>query len=286
MRTELWFWCRMARMAVGMAVLILYGVSTGIAMNCAKPSVNGFLPLDDAPNSVDDMYNGCKDKMKSKVQTEYLANKKNGDSRFKQAWLEGENYDNKKRSNKKGRQSTKALGKEQAVAIYVYTLDNPKIYPDFNEAVRTQKHEYKTRFRYHTLNFFLTDALQTLNTRKREEERNITVYRRVNSYFRQDILNKEIRFGSFTSSSMDRYASDITFGDKSCFEIITCLGADISLFSKLGESEGEVLIPPYEVFKVTNTERRSDQKTLPCEVVYYLESTGKAISNLNCALLK
>ena len=105
---------------------------------------------------LDDMYNGCKDNMKKKVRT-YLQNEKNSDSTFKQAWDEGEKNDNQKRGYKKGKRPPKALGKEQAVAIYVYTLDNPNIYLDFNEAVRTQKHEYKTTLRYHALHFFLTD---------------------------------------------------------------------------------------------------------------------------------
>ncbi len=171
------------------------------------------------------------------------------------------------------------------MAIYVYTLDKPKIYLDFNHAVQTRKSKYKTTFRYHTLHFFLTDALQTLNARKPEAERCLTGYRRVNSSFRQDVLNKMIRFGSFTSSSMGCYPSAERFGDKSCFEIVTCSGADVSLYSKLGESEREALIPPYEVFKVTKIERRSDQKSLPCEVVYKLKSTRKTLSNLNCALV-
>ncbi|KAI4827639.1 hypothetical protein KUCAC02_031022 [Chaenocephalus aceratus] len=146
---------------------------------------------------------------------------------------------------------------------------------------QTQKHEYKTTFRYHALHFFLTDALQTLNARKPVEERCLKVYRRSNRSFSQDVLNKVIRLGSFASSSGGWYPKAERFGDKSCFEIITCLGADIS---KLGESEREVLIPPYEAFKVTKIERRSAQKILPCEVVYKLETTNTPLSNLNCAL--
>ncbi|KAK1902061.1 Ecto-ADP-ribosyltransferase 5 [Dissostichus eleginoides] len=223
-------------MAVWRAVLLLHGVSTGIAMNCAKTRLDGVLPLDNAPDSVDDMYDGCKDNMKKKVQT-YLQNEKNSDNTFKQAWDEGEKY-YQKRGIKKGKRPPKALGKEQA----------------------------------------------TLNAHKPEEERCLKVYRRVNRSFSQDVLNKVIRFGSFTSSSMGRYASAQRFGDKSCFEIITCLGADVSLFSKLGESEREVLIPPYEAFKVTKINTHCNQKDLPCDVVYKLETTNTFLSNLNCAL--
>ncbi|XP_076585117.1 ecto-ADP-ribosyltransferase 5-like [Chaetodon auriga] len=282
--TELWFlcWLKMAVIAVWAAVLMTCGASPGISKDTAQPGLKA--PLDLAPNAVDDMYTGCKDKMEYRVKKEYLANEKNKDKNFTLAWGEAEKYYNKKWKHRKGKRPPTSLGKEQIMAIYVYTLDKPKIYFDFNNAVRTQKSKYKTTFRYHALHFFLTDALQTLNARKPEEERCLTGYRRVNSYFSQDVLNKLIRFGTFTSSSMGRYPGAYRFGDKSCFEIITCSGADVSLYSKLGESEREALIPPYEVFKVTKIERRSEQRSLPCEVVYKVKSTGKTLSNTNCAL--
>ncbi|XP_031720672.1 NAD(P)(+)--arginine ADP-ribosyltransferase 1-like [Anarrhichthys ocellatus] len=274
----------MAMRAVWAAVLMTCGVSVGIAKSSAEPGLKGQVPLDLALNAVDDMYAGCKDKMEYRVKKEFLVNEKRKDKNFTLAWGEAEKYYNKKFKRRKGKRPSTSLGKEQIMAIYVYSLDNPKIYLDFNYAVRTQKSKYKTTFRYHALHFFLTDALQTLSTRKPGEERCLTGYRRVNGYFSQDVLNKVIRFGSFTSSSMGWYPSAERFGDKSCFEIVTCSGADVSLYSKLGEAEREALIPPYEVFKVTKIERRSGQKSLPCEVVYKLKSVGKTLSNLNCAL--
>lgn len=252
--------------------------------NFAKPGSNIEVPLDMAPNSVDDMYIDCKEKMENRVKNEYLMNEKNRDKNFTLAWSEAEKYYNKRWKRRKGRKPSSALGREQIMAIYVYTLDKPQLYLQFNNAVRTQRQKYKTTFRYHSLHFFLTDALQTLNSRKPKDEGCVTGYRRVNSYFSQDVLNKGVRFGSFTSSSMGWYPSTDRFGDKTCFEIMTCSGADISLYSKLGESEREALIPPYEVFKVTKIERRSKQNSLPCEVVYKLKSAGRNLSNLNCAL--
>ncbi|XP_042246294.1 NAD(P)(+)--arginine ADP-ribosyltransferase 1-like [Thunnus maccoyii] len=274
----------MAMMAVWMAILMTYGASIGIAKNSVEPGLKGQVPLDLAPNAVDDMYTGCKDKMENRVKNEYLANEKNKDMNFTLAWVEAEKFYNKKWKRKKGKQPSTGLGKEQIMAFYIYTLDKPKIYLDFNNAVRTQKAKYKTTFMYHTLHFFLTDALQTLNACKPVAERCLTGFRRVNSYFSQDVVNKGIRFGSFTSISMGWYPSAERFGDKTCFEIVTCYGADISLYSKLGESEREALIPPYEVFKVTKIEKRSDRKNLPCEVVYKVKSIGKTLSTLNCAL--
>ncbi|KAG7223688.1 hypothetical protein INR49_015413 [Caranx melampygus] len=253
------------------------------AINSGESGLKGQVPLDLAPNAVDDMYTGCKDKMDNRVKKQYLPNEKNKDKNFTLAWGEAERYYNKKWKRRKGKRPSTSLGKEQIMAIYVYTLDKPNVYLDFNTAVRTKRSVYVTAFKYHTLHFFLTDALQTLSSRKPEGERCVTGYRRVNSSFRQDVLNKEIRFGSFTSSSMGDYPRPDRFGNKSCFEIFTCFGADISLYSKVGESEREVLIPPYEVFKVTKVERRSDHQSLPCEVVYKVKST-RTLSKLNCAL--
>uniref|UniRef100_A0A3Q2CLZ8 NAD(P)(+)--arginine ADP-ribosyltransferase n=1 Tax=Cyprinodon variegatus TaxID=28743 RepID=A0A3Q2CLZ8_CYPVA len=242
----------------------------------------GLITLDMALNSVDDMYAGCEDKMEHKVRTEFLLNEKNQNKNFSLAWNEAVKYYNKKWRPKHGKAPTRTLTKEEIMAIYVYTMDKPKVYAEFNDAVRTQKMKYKTTFKYHTLHFFLTSALKKLSTHRGTLKRCLTGYRRVNSYFSQDVLNKQIRFGSFTSSSMLGYQHPNRFGDETCFELSTCFGADISLYSKFGEAEAEVLIPPYEAFKVTQINRRSEQKKLPCDVVFKLKSTQKAISNLNC----
>ncbi|MEQ2274986.1 hypothetical protein XENORESO_017426, partial [Xenotaenia resolanae] len=267
----------MAKMVVWTAVLLILGVATETAKSLFQ--------LDMALSSVDDMYTGCEDKMEYKVRTEFLLNEKNQNKNFSLAWNEAEKYYNKKWRPKHGKIPSRTLGKEEIMAIYVYTMDKPKVYPEFNDVVRTQNMEYKTVFKYHALHFFLTSALKRLSTSRSTLKKCLTGYRRVNSYFSQEVLNKQIRFGSFASSSMLGYQRPYRFGDKTCFEISTCLGADISLYSRFGESEAEVLIPPYEVFTVMQIKRRSGQKNLPCDIVYKLKSTQKAFSNLNCALV-
>ncbi|XP_026216396.1 erythroblast NAD(P)(+)--arginine ADP-ribosyltransferase-like [Anabas testudineus] len=270
-------------MEVWAGVLLLYGAPRGFAMNSAARGLNGILPLDMAPQSVDDMYKGCDN---SKQMKEYLQSEKNNNKIFKNAWDIAEKECKKKWEDKKKRWRPNALPKEQAIAIYIYTQDKPEIYPAFNEAVQTQKSEYQTTFRYHALHFYLTMALQALKNRNTQQGC-ITGYRRVNRYFSQDVdvINKEIRFGSFTSSSLDKWPKPEKFGDKSCFKIESCFGANISLYSKYGESEEELLIPPYEVFKVTRIQKRSENNNLPCEVVYEVKSTG-TLSNLNCSLVQ
>uniref|UniRef100_A0A8C7Y2V2 NAD(P)(+)--arginine ADP-ribosyltransferase n=1 Tax=Oryzias sinensis TaxID=183150 RepID=A0A8C7Y2V2_9TELE len=163
------------------------------------------------------------------------------------------------------------LNKFELMAVAAYTQATP--------AVREQGPQYETTFNYHFLHFFLTSVI-----RKLHRKNCYTAYRRTDVSFTQDVLNKNMRFGHFASSSLNPLESQFSkkvFGEKSCFVIETCFGADISPYSKFGEAEGEILIPPYEVFKITNIETRAKKKKLPCEVVYTVKSTKTPLSNYN-----
>lgn len=241
-----------------------------------QPAADSVLTLDMAPNAIDDMYNGCKDEMKTKVEKEFLPNEKNTNSQFKQAWEEAEQV-----YNTKWKRET-VMAKEQFMAIYVYNFGKRQIYQEIKKAVQTQHCNYKTTFNYHSVTFFLTDALQNLNARGAEKGRCFVAYHRVDQYFSQNVLGKEIRFGYFTSTTLRGYSAKERKGSKSCFKIETCYGADISMF---GNVDTEALIPPYEVFNVTGIRHRCQQPSLDCEVVYELKSTH-ALSNLNCALFR
>lgn len=91
-------------------------------------------------------------------------------------------------------------------------------------------------------------------------------------------VNQLIRFGFFASSSLDKGISQ-SFGEKSCFEIKTCAGAYLKSYPVLGEQEKEVLIPPFEMFKITKKEK--GQNVLNCKSLFKLESVGFQY-NLNC----
>nr|XP_057923948.1 erythroblast NAD(P)(+)--arginine ADP-ribosyltransferase-like [Doryrhamphus excisus]XP_057923957.1 erythroblast NAD(P)(+)--arginine ADP-ribosyltransferase-like [Doryrhamphus excisus] len=265
-------------MSVWAVAIVVYGASLGMT----QASGGGFL-LDMAEDAVDDMYEGCRDKMECKVRKDYLLQERHQDKNLRLAWAEAEDYYRKIWGRKMSRRRSNALGKEQIMAIYIYSLDKPPVYLDFNTEVRSQRSEYKTTFRYHTLHFFLTDAIEKLRLRRTAAEKCLTIFRRANAFFHQK-ANTIIRFGSFTSGAMGQYLKAEKYGNKTCFEVTTCFGADISLYSKLGESEREVLIPPYELFKVTKIERSTPKMKLPCEVVYKLKSMERTLSNLNCAL--
>ncbi|XP_026095657.1 NAD(P)(+)--arginine ADP-ribosyltransferase 2-like [Carassius auratus] len=238
-----------------------------------RAAVKGkIFPLDMENNSVDDQYDGCIGKMKQLVENKYLKKELNNSrNNFKIAWQEGEKYSKKPENN---------LTQNHSIAIYVYTGD--KVFRDFNNETRNGKQNYTTeQYSWYSLHFLLTEAVQILN---QTQNTCYDTYRRTKVEFDKDVLNKEVRFGSFTSSSIDRDKGAKIFGTVSCFEINTCEGAEVTNYSKLSR-EREVLIPPYETFNVTSIRKKGDEKDLWCDTVYTLKNTGKT-SNLNCALFR
>uniref|UniRef100_A0A3Q3FM45 NAD(P)(+)--arginine ADP-ribosyltransferase n=1 Tax=Labrus bergylta TaxID=56723 RepID=A0A3Q3FM45_9LABR len=176
-------------------------------------------------------------------------------------------------AEKKPREADKALTKDHMHAICVYTDNN--IYDIFNTAVRTEASKYSFSFQFHSLHFLLTSAIQILNSNYKCH----TTYRRTRSLFSGNV-GQIIRFGSFASSS---YLNNLTdFGNETCFKIKTCSGAYLGDYSAI-DGEEEVLIPPYETFKVTEKVlgKGNFGELNDCKVVYVLESAGLR-SRLNC----
>ncbi|XP_077058396.1 ecto-ADP-ribosyltransferase 4-like [Siphateles boraxobius] len=235
----------------------------------AAAAVEGQIyPLDMAPNSVDDQYDGCTMKMADLVKTTYLEKEKSASAEFNKVWQEGEEKAKKAEDN---------LQQIHSVAIHVYTNKDSKVFSDFTKAIRTDKQKYKDKtFKWFSLYFLLTEAIQIL---KETQKRCYVTYRGTNIEF--DVQSKEVRLSSFSSSSLDRKVIQ-GFGNKSCFEIYTCEGANLTKYSKYPD-EKEVLIPPYEKFKVIGVKTRTDQPDLWCETVFVLNSTGTR-SDMNCAL--
>ncbi|ROK79152.1 Erythroblast NAD(P)(+)--arginine ADP-ribosyltransferase, partial [Anabarilius grahami] len=230
-------------------------------------------PLDMALNSVDDQYDGCTKDMANLVKTKYLQKEtSDSKSKFSIAW---------KRAVNKTMPPRDGLTKDNLIAIYVYTNPDFELYKNFNNAVQKDKKKYKKKkYEWYSLHFLLTDAIQIL---KKTQKKCYSTFRGTNIQFKKNVQNKKVRFGLFASSSLDRTVAEF-FGSKSCFEIRTCEGANLTKYSK-HPKEKEVLIPPYEMFKVTAVRTKRDQKDLWCETVYKLESSGTK-SDLNCALFK
>ncbi|XP_067221117.1 erythroblast NAD(P)(+)--arginine ADP-ribosyltransferase-like [Chanodichthys erythropterus] len=237
--------------------------------------------LDMAPNSVDDYYYGCRENMAKNVKEKYLNEKCDNSefekNQFKKAWDVGK----KALDQKISKHDTL---KCNFIAIYVYTntpdTADTKIYDKFNNDARNGKQNYKDgTYKWYSLQFLLTEAIEIL---RKKQNRCFNTFRGTKLTF-NGFAFPTIRFGSFTSSSLDRNIAK-RFGNKSCFEIYTCLGADVTEYSRL-PYEKEVLIPPYEKFKVIAVRTRIYQKDLWCETVFTLQSSGTR-SELNCALCK
>ncbi|XP_030650022.1 ecto-ADP-ribosyltransferase 5-like [Chanos chanos] len=222
--------------------------------------------LDMAIGSVDDSFEGCAEKMSDRVSSKYLDKEKNSSENISKAWKDAEKY---------RKAPGDGLNILNSVAIHLYTEVSHKMYLELNEAVGAGRDAYKNEtFKLYSFYFLLTDAIKRL---KRTQRDCVTVYRRTKrKYTTENVLHQTVRFGRFTSSSLN-YALTTSFGSESCFEIYTCFGADISHYSAL-EHEKEVLIPPYEIFNVTGISK--DQSW--CTVVFRLESVG-CRSDLNCA---
>ncbi|KAJ7320281.1 hypothetical protein JRQ81_019792 [Phrynocephalus forsythii] len=203
-------------------------------------------PLDMALTSFDDQYKGCVEMMEAELEglnhTEFASNRV-----YAEAWEEAASrWDERKASLSVAR----GLKPEHGIALMAYTVQGG-FHRDFNTAVREAgrtRDTYLNGFNFKTFHFLLTRALHILGTTS--SLRCQKVYRGVrNIRFISERL-KHIRFGHFTSSSL-KNQSALQFGTDTFFTIETCHGANIKNFSFF-PGEEEVLIPPYEKFKVAN----------------------------------
>lgn len=258
----------MKMMAYPALILIL---TAGVALGQdERRAINGQVyPLDMELDSVDDQYDGCRKKMAELVKDTFFPEELNNTERFGEAWRKGEREDY---CNSPGH----GLSRNNCIALFVYT---DTVHQTFNPAVRHGKTKYtSSTFEWYSLQFYLTEALQILKASGNHWE---LTYRGTNVSFDKNVLNKEVRFGSFASSSRN-YTIAQGFGNESCFQIFTCLGVSIQNYSYF-PSEEEVLIPPYETFVVTDVLNKTAIPDLWCETVYVLNSTGTR-SDLNCAV--
>ncbi|KAJ0056076.1 hypothetical protein NL108_018577 [Boleophthalmus pectinirostris] len=232
------------------------------------PTESAIIPVNMMDKSVDDMYEGCSEAMAERVNSTYFPREMKNNQLFKFAWMKTESCANDKYNKRKD----KALTKDQVHALGVYTGDD--VYGPFNAAVRVSADKYTTSaFKYHALHYWLVSALQTLNINKLCR----TTYRRSRDTFTGQ-LYQEIRFGQFASSSVSPYLVD--FGTETCFQIETCLGAPIKEYSCFS-TEDDVLIPPYEKFKIMKIVQKSYEKLGNCKKIFVLKHVGTK-TNLNC----
>ncbi|XP_053094860.1 NAD(P)(+)--arginine ADP-ribosyltransferase 2-like [Pangasianodon hypophthalmus] len=239
---------------VATAVIIISVVCYAENLKWISDSV---IRLDMAENSVDDQFIGCRDTMYKLITKKILPEELKCNKNFKNIW---EKY-------------SKFTDYFTRI-IKVYTDGDSKLYSQFNEAVSSGRRNYVSKFTYKAFHFLLTRAVQI------HQVKNCTrVFRRTNVHFDTNVLGREMRFGRFASTSLRTNMSP-TFGKTSCFKVTTCFGANIAKISVFPKEE-EVLVPPFEKFKITKIEKNQ----MNCSVIYTLQSTGR-FSKMNCALLK
>lgn len=219
-----------------------------------------------ATDSIDDMYDGCRSEAASTIDLfgvfEWHFNRN-----FSFAWALAE------RGAKKS--AHRRLKEDHAIVMYMYTKMK-HIQQVFNKAVKTGKHNYSTHgFKFHYFYFYLTDAIQVLHHNQTSCR---TTYHRTWKQFNNNVINTNMRFGAFTLTASTKQSFDFN-GNVSCFEIDTCFGADVTYYSASNQM-GQVLIPPYEVFKITDVLTNDPW----CDVVYKLQSTKIPRTDLNCKL--
>ncbi|XP_040892820.1 T-cell ecto-ADP-ribosyltransferase 1-like [Toxotes jaculatrix] len=174
-------------------------------------------------------------------------------SNFSQAWRDAEQNAREP--------AHKYMEKHYSIAIYMYT--DIVLQPVNQDLARTRK-QLKEAFESCPLYYSLSEAIQVL---KHSQVTCLSTSYRTETLLNLSMSNKHIRFNTFILGS-DEW--DFT-GNTSCFEVYTCFGADITHYSAFNNSH-QVLIPPYEVFKVTDIQTDTQR----CKVVYRLKS------NLNC----
>uniref|UniRef100_A0AAV2KKJ9 NAD(P)(+)--arginine ADP-ribosyltransferase n=1 Tax=Knipowitschia caucasica TaxID=637954 RepID=A0AAV2KKJ9_KNICA len=282
------------------------------------------IPLSMMENSVDDMFDGCSEKMAKIVKSEYFPREMKSNPLFRKAWKKAETCATQ------NNQSVHNLSKDQIQALCVYTVNEPNVYAPLNNALRTSGPQYTTQaFQYHALYYWLVSALETLRIDKVCRD---TFRRSIDMKFKMllvmlclvlpsfNTVSGQIRLSLMEQSIDDMYGNCesrmkekvekvyfprenkkqpfkdgwnlakspakrntdpnlITFGRESCFYIETCYGANIENYSRLGESE--VLIPPYEKFKVIDIAEKSYKEFKDCKTIFVLKNADK-LSKLNC----
>ncbi|NXO95080.1 NAR1 ribosyltransferase, partial [Certhia brachydactyla] len=202
------------------------------------------VPLDMSPSSFDDQYQGCVPAMTAALPA---LNR----SEFQNNPLFAHTWQRAAAAWRARGSPVSPLSPSQAIAIMAYTMDDTKLYREFNAAVRaagSSRREYLQNFHFKTLHFLLTRALGTLRDAQRGP-RCHRVFRGVAGLRFEARLGARVRLGHFASASLSQPSAG-AFGVAVTLQVWTCHGAAIREFSFFPH-EDEVLIPPHEAFRVT-----------------------------------
>ncbi|XP_077427311.1 T-cell ecto-ADP-ribosyltransferase 2-like [Vanacampus margaritifer] len=223
------------------------------------------IPAKNSTQACDSREDGCN--TKPIVLTDVLVVKTMAsNTNFSQAWSDAE-----QKARKPGH---KYIEKQHAVAIYMYTKHLLKHSTNKSEISEYQASKNETIYMDSKLYSSLSEAIQIL---KHSQVTCLKAIYRTQRHSHVDISNKQVRFGSFTLASDKRSLKR----SSTCFQINTCFGVDISHYSAL-KTNHQVLIPPYEVFKVSDVH---PDITEDCNIAYKLESNLDCVYDTNTKML-
>uniref|UniRef100_A0A8C3QQZ3 NAD(P)(+)--arginine ADP-ribosyltransferase n=1 Tax=Cyanoderma ruficeps TaxID=181631 RepID=A0A8C3QQZ3_9PASS len=157
------------------------------------------------------------------------------------------------------------LSPEEVTAIMAYTTKD--MFKEFNAAVRTagrSPREYRDNFHFKTLHFLLSQALAKL--RDAQNRKCQDFLRKVCGVQFKAKRGDTVLFGELASMSLNETTGNCS-GKETLLRVYTCQGVDISFFSDNLQNWG-VLIPPFELFEVTQVIETGDK------AVIQLRSTG------------
>nr|NP_001028818.1 erythroblast NAD(P)(+)--arginine ADP-ribosyltransferase precursor [Gallus gallus]AAX15960.1 GPI-anchored ADP-ribosyltransferase [Gallus gallus]AAX15961.1 GPI-anchored ADP-ribosyltransferase [Gallus gallus] len=255
-----------------LGLVLLLSTRTDASAARSKKGPIKEVAMDMAPHSFDDQYQGCIHLMEAEL--EELNRTEFANETFAEEWRNA----TEKWQRRWGRVSSPmVLRQDQAIAMLAYTMEG-ELYRVFNNATLTagrSRQHYLSSYPFKALHFLLSRALHTL--RESQTQRCHNVFRGVRGTRFTAQQGTVVRFGQFISSSLRKKVAEF-FGLDTFFSVETCYGVPIKEFSTF-PGEDEVLIPPFEQFRVTNstyTEGRS---------FIQLRSQGKS-STYNCEFVK
>ncbi|KAF1535304.1 Erythroblast NAD(P)(+)--arginine ADP-ribosyltransferase, partial [Eudyptes schlegeli] len=261
----------MERLALGL-VLLAGTLATSSPLRRRDLKSIKEVELDMVRASFDDQYRGCSRMMEEEL--EELNRTEFANSIYAEAWTRAAT----EWRNRQGRvPQLRVLRPEQEVALLAYTMSGP-LYEPFNKAVREagrSRREYLDTFHFKALHFLLTKALHALQDA--QPRCCYCVYRGIRGIRFTAWPGQSMRFGYFASSSFLKKNAE-RFGQDTIFSVETCYGVPIRNFSFFPKEE-EVLIPPFEIFEVTDVARDGDRALI------HLRSQD-ARSNYNCEWVK
>ncbi|XP_072902454.1 ecto-ADP-ribosyltransferase 5-like [Hemitrygon akajei] len=219
---------------------------------CNVAERKGSILMDMAAKSAD--YHFTHSPESDRIAINYIeVERKNNATPFDTAWIRASEEWKYRKSEVS---IPEGLLEEHIIAVLCYTLDEPPLYRYLNQAIRNygvSDEVYSKCFHYKSLHYLLSVSLSVLWNSTWSVAEGTEVYRGMDRKV-QVSEGANIRFGQFASTSLDIMQSVSTFTDRdtdtnTLFNITTVHGVAIQNLSYFRREE-EVLIPPYEVFKV------------------------------------